>query len=211
MRLDHISYACTSAEVADVVQRIGFDLGATFVDGGRHPSFGTRNFIFPLAGNTYVEVVAALDHPAADKAPFGRAVKARADEGGGWLGWVVGVEDLHAVEARLGRQATNGRRIRPDGFELNWKQIGVLEVMEDAQLPFFVHWDIDEAHHPSAGASSVSISSIEICGDADRIGEYLGEPADHPLDDITVHWVDAEEPGVVAVTFSTPNGLVRLD
>ena len=30
MRLDHMSYACTSGELADVVQRIGSDLGATF-------------------------------------------------------------------------------------------------------------------------------------------------------------------------------------
>ncbi|MBT5502118.1 MAG: VOC family protein, partial [Actinobacteria bacterium] len=49
MRLDHISYACQSSELADVVQRIGVDLGNTFVDGGRHPSFGTRNFTLPLA------------------------------------------------------------------------------------------------------------------------------------------------------------------
>ncbi|MEK9955902.1 MAG: VOC family protein, partial [Actinomycetota bacterium] len=56
MRLDHLSYACTTSEIADVVQRIGSDLGGTFVDGGRHPSFGTRNFILPLAGGCYVEV-----------------------------------------------------------------------------------------------------------------------------------------------------------
>ena len=44
-----MSYACNSGELADVVQRIGSDLGATFQDGGRHPQFGTRNFILPLA------------------------------------------------------------------------------------------------------------------------------------------------------------------
>ena len=74
MRLDHVSYACTSGEIADVIQRIGGDLGASFVDGGRHPSFGTRNFILPLAGGCYIEVVSALDHPASEKAAFGRAV-----------------------------------------------------------------------------------------------------------------------------------------
>ena len=115
MRLDHISYACTSSELADVVQRIGSDLGATFVDGGRHPSFGTRNFILPLAGGTYVEVVSALDHPAAAKAPFGRAVQSRADAGGGWLGWAVAVDDISPIEQRLGRQAGSGHRVRPDG------------------------------------------------------------------------------------------------
>ena len=106
MRLDHMSYACNSGELADVVQRIGSDLGATFQDGGRHPQFGTRNFILPLAGGCYVEVVSALDHPAAEKAPFGQAVSRRALDGGGWLSWVVAVDDISRwssdLAARLG-------------------------------------------------------------------------------------------------------------
>jgi len=130
MRLDHLSYACTTAEIADVVQRIGSDLGGTFVDGGRHPSFGTRNFILPLAGGAYVEVVSALDHPAALKAPFGQAVHRRAEDGGGWLSWVLAVDDLTPVETRLGRPGARGRRIRPDGVELCWQQIGILDMME---------------------------------------------------------------------------------
>jgi hypothetical protein len=211
MRLDHISYACTSAEFADTVQRIGSDLGATFVDGGRHPSFGTRNFVLPLAGGCYIEVVSALDHPSADKAPFGRAVQQRANEGGGWMSWVVAVDDVAVVEKRLGREARAGRRIRPDGVELTWKQIGVLDVIEDPQLPFFVEWSVDSSQHPSAGAGQVAIDRLEIAGDSDRICTYLGEPSDHPLDEINVVWVSDEEPGVLAVTFSTPHGLVRID
>jgi len=67
MRLDHVSYATEPAHLADTVQRIGAAVGGTFVDGGLHPRFGTRNFVLPLQGGCYVEVVAALDHPAADK------------------------------------------------------------------------------------------------------------------------------------------------
>jgi hypothetical protein len=214
MRLDHISYACTTSELADVVQRIGGDLGATFVDGGRHPSFGTRNFILPLAGGTYLEVVAALDHPAAYSAPFGRAVRARADEGGGWMGWVVSVADMAAVEMRLGRQAVQGHRVRPDGFDLCWQQIGVLDTMADAQLPFFVHWEVDRAHHPSAGGRDVSIAQLDIAGSPERIATWLGEPAHHPLDEVDVTWLDEHDPagpGLVAVTLLTPRGVVRID
>ena len=61
--------------LAACVQRLGAHLGAGFTDGGLHPSFGTRNFVLPLADGCYLEVVAALDHPAADRAPFGRAVR----------------------------------------------------------------------------------------------------------------------------------------
>ena len=130
MRLDHVSYACTSGEIADVIQRIGGDLGATFLDGGRHPSFGTRNFILPLAGGNYIEVVSALDHPASEKAAFGRAVAQSAQDGGGWMSWVVAVDDMAPVEARLGREARAGHRVRPDGCDLRWHQIGILDVMK---------------------------------------------------------------------------------
>ena len=105
---------------------------ATFVDGGVHPRFGTRNMVLPLADHTYLEVVEVLDHPASDKAPFGQAVRARSALGGGWLGWVVAVDDIATVEHRLGREAVAGNRHRPDGTELLWKQIGVNGLISDA-------------------------------------------------------------------------------
>ena len=61
--------------------------------------------VLPLADHTYLEVVEVLDHPASDKAPFGQAVRARSALGGGWLGWVVAVDDIAVVERRLGREA----------------------------------------------------------------------------------------------------------
>ena len=129
MRLDHVSYAAPVEHLADTVQRIGSALGASFTDGGLHPRFGTRNFILPLAGGTYIEVVAALDHPAAYSAPFGRAVRARAEAGGGWMSWVVAVQSMSRIEERLGRPAVEGHRVRPDGFDLRWRQIGVLDTI----------------------------------------------------------------------------------
>jgi hypothetical protein len=152
-----------------------------------------------------------LDHPAAEKAPFGRAVAARAEDGGGWLGWVVSVDDLSPIEQRLGRSGVSGRRIRPDGYELQWRQVGVLSLLEDPQLPFFVQWDVPAEQHPSRGAAEISIDRIEIAGDSDRICAWLGQPAAHPLDDIDVDWVESDETGIVAVSFTTPRGVVRID
>ena len=77
MRLDHLSYVAGPEGLAACVQRLGSRLGAGFTDGGLHPAFGTRNFVLPLADMCYLEVVAALDHPAAERAPFGRAVRDR--------------------------------------------------------------------------------------------------------------------------------------
>lgn len=206
MRLDHVSYACAPGELAEVVQRIGADLGAPFVDGGIHPSFGTRNFILPLANDVYVEVVAALDHPAADKAPFGRAVRHRAEEGGGWLGWVVAVDDIAPIESRLGRDSVSGHRIRPDGAELRWRQIGVLDLIDDPQLPYFIEWQTQECH-PACDGGPVELTSIEMSGDAEKLASWLGQ-ASAPTQ---ITWVADDEPGIVACGFQTPRGFVRID
>lgn len=212
MRLDHIVFAAGPKGLTETTHRLAALLGEEFQDGGVHPRFGTRNAVLPLPGGTYLEVVEVLDHPASDKAPFGQAVRARTELGGGWLGWVVAVSDMTSVEKRLGREAVHGNRHRPDGFELEWKQLGVKGLQADPQLPFFVEWESDAAHHPSNGASgNVSLQSLEIAGDPDRVSQWLGEPVDHPLEDVEVDWVAPNgTPGIVAVQFETPSGSVRL-
>ncbi len=182
------------------------------MDGGIHPRFGTTNMTLPLADHTYLEVVAPLDHPASDKAPFGQAVKARSNLGGGWLGWVVAVDDLAPVEARLGRSAVDGHRHLPGGVELNWKQIGVNGLIADPQLPFFVQWISDHDLHPSTGAAgSLSLAGIEIAGDPLRVSEWLGESVEAPLEDVKVEWVAPHgTPGMLAAQIQTPTGIVRI-
>lgn len=213
VRLDHLSYAAGPEGLASCVQRLGAHLGAGFADGGLHPSFGTRNFVLPLAGGCYLEVVEALDHPAVDRAPFGRAVRARSEEGGGWLAWAVRVDDLTPIEQRLGRPAAAGHRRRPDGVDLRWRQIGINDVAEDPQLPFFVSWEVDATEHPSAGGSAVRLRRLEIAGDESTVDAYLGSPERTPLDGIQVDWIRSfdGERGVVAVSFETPAGTVRID
>lgn len=212
MRLDHVSYAASHDDLIDVVQRLGGTVGAGFSDGGRHPRFGTRNFVLPLAGGTYIEVVAALDHPSTDTRPFGQAVRRRVEQGGGWLGWVVGVDDIAPVEARLQRAAVDGIRHRPDGVELRWKQIGLLALLDDPQLPYFTQWLVDPAEHPSAGARGDRfIARLEIAGEESTVASWLGGLPGNPLEDVAVDWVQADEPGLVAVHVQTPDGVVRLD
>lgn len=213
MRLDHLSYAAGPEGLGACVQRLGARVGAGFTDGGLHPSFGTRNFVLPLAHGCYLEVVEALDHPAAETAPFGRAVRARSLAGGGWLGWAIRVDDIAPIEARLARPAAEGHRRRPDGFDLRWQQIGVNDTSADPQLPFFVRWRTDDLHHPSAGGSTVALTGLEICGDERRVEDYLGTSAQQPLDGIGVDWFEPEDDdtGVLAALFETAHGVVRID
>jgi hypothetical protein len=125
---------------------------------------------------------------------------------------VVSVDDIHSVEARLGREAVNGNRHRPDGVELKWQQIGVKGLQADPQLPFFVAWTSPVEQHPSAGATGeISLHCLEIAGDPRRVSEWLGQTVEAPLEDVKVEWVAPHgEPGVVAVQFQTPDGIVRI-
>lgn len=206
MHVDHLIFATGPDGLKADAQRLAAELGTEYKDGGFHPRFGTRNHIIPLADARYIEVVEVLDHPAADKAPFGQAVRARSEMGGGWLGWVVSVEDLAPFENRLERQAVPGSRQFPDGRRLEWRQIGIKGLINDPQLPYFLQWESDPTLRPSALRSQVSLVSLEIAGSAERLSEWLGESIDREIDGIQLD-LNAEHgvPGINRVTFDTPS------
>lgn len=212
MRLDHLSYAVEADGLAGTTERLSDLLGEKFVDGGTHPRFGTRNMVLPLTDGQYLEVVEVLDHPASDKAPYGQAVRARSEVGGGWLGWVVAVDDIAAIERRLERAAVQGNRHRPDGVELRWRQIGVEGLQSDPQLPVFVQWEVGSGQHPSADATGhVSLARLEIAGDPNRVADWLGTSPEHPMVGLDVDWVAPHgTPGILAACFTTPDGVVRI-
>jgi len=166
MRLDHVSYVTTHEQISDTVQRIGSLIGTAFVDGGIHPQFGTRNFTAPLLNGQYIEIVCALDHPAAEQTAFGQAVSKKAAEGGGWLTWVFSTDDLAAIEAVIGRPAIRGHRRRPDGNNLEWKQVGISDLVDSRWSPFFISWLTGE--HPSRdGNPAAELNRINL--NLDRI------------------------------------------
>lgn len=211
MRVDHVSYAAEHDGLQATAERLAKHIGVDPVDGGVHPRFGTRNVILPLADERYVEIVECLDHPASDKALFGQAVRARSEAGGGWLGWVVRVEDITTVEERLGRRSVEGSRYRPDGVELRWRQVGIKGLMSDPQLPYYVQWE-DLSLHPSVGATTrVTIEGLQIAGDPDRVTEWLGLPPGRTSSVIDFTFVAPRgTPGLLAVTFDTPFGKVTV-
>lgn len=211
MRLDHLSYAAGPGGAKAAAAELGGLLGAEFDYGGCHPRFGTRNFTLALSAGRYLEVVEVLDHPAADKAVFGQVVRARSAEGGGWLGWVVAVSDIDEVEQRIGRQAVEGHRHLPDGTLLEWWQLGVKGLQCDPQLPFFVQWRSHPSIHPSAGGGRIDLLRVEIAGSRVRVEDWLGGAADSILADIPIEWVAPRgQPGLIAATFGTPQGVVRI-
>ncbi|AUZ86492.1 VOC family protein [Arthrobacter sp. TmT3-37] len=213
MRLDHVSYACEPDGLAATADRISARLGMEPVKGGVHPRFGTRNMIFPLVNGQYLEVVEVLNHPASDKAPFGQAVRARSEAGGGWMGWCVAVDDLGPFEERLGRGAVPGNRKFPDGQELTWQQIGIKGLIADPQVPYLLRWDEGtESLHPSkARPATVKLDCLTIAGSSERVTEWLGTEVEETLDGVQVQWIAPNgTPGIMSVTFETADGRIEI-
>ncbi|MFC7485235.1 VOC family protein [Knoellia sp. CPCC 206453] len=211
MRVDHVVYAAENDGARATAGRLAEQLGVAAVDGGVHPRFGTRNVILPLLGDRYLEVVEVLDHPASDKAPFGQVVRARSLAGGGWLGWVVSVDDITQQEQRLGRESVTGNRHRPDGVELRWQQLGVKGLQSDPQLPFFVQWAEGTQHPSGVGATKVALRSLEIAGDPERVREWVGVDEDYVPADVEFNFIAPRgNPGILSVTFETPQGPVTV-
>lgn len=211
MHVDHLIFAIGPDGLKAEAERLAAELGAEYKDGGFHPRFGTRNHIIPLAQGRYIEVVEVLDHPAADKAAFGQAVRARSAMGGGWLGWVLSVPDITPFEQRLERAAVPGSRQFPDGRRLEWAQIGIRGLIADPQLPYFLQWKSDPSLRPSALSAEVGLSEIQIAGSAGRLSDWLGEPVGAEIDGVKLDLISPRgTPGIASVTFEGPKGRVTI-
>ena len=212
MRVDHVSYAAEHDGLKATAERLAKQIGVEPVDGGIHPRFGTRNVIFPLAHERYVEVVEVLDHPASDKAPV-RPGRARPLRGRRRLARLGGPRRRHRSRSRRAWAARRSPATgtAPTAPSCRWRQLGVKGLISDPQLPFFVEWETPECH-PSDGAhTDVTIEGLQIAGDPDRVREWLGLPPDMTSTVIDFTFVAPHgTPGLLAVTFDTPKGKVTV-
>lgn len=213
MRLDHVSYAVSNNELSSTVQRIGSMLNTAFEDGGIHPEFGTRNFICPLLNGQYIEVVCPLEHPATDITPFGKAVKQKALRGGGWLSWVVAMEDLTEIEEIMDRKAAHGHRIKPNKTNLTWQQIGVLNLIDNPQLPFFIKW-LSGSHPSGDQKANSAIQKINLFGQKKVLENTLNFNLSllPQINLIEASNLDnLEEIGIKSVVFETSSELIEIE
>ena len=213
MRLDHVSYVASHDQISDVVNRIGSQIGTAFVDGGIHPKFGTRNFTAPLLNGQYIEIVCPLDHPATDTTPFGQAVKKKADAGGGWMTWVISVEDIKLAEKVLERYSVEGVRRKPDGTTLKWKQIGVLDVLDDSKNPFFIEW-ISMNHPSKDGSPKAKISKIVMNGELKDLNPKFNDTFSEVSQEIEIVWQGTIEgnfdAGINFIEIKTGDEIIEL-
>jgi hypothetical protein len=212
MRLDHVSYVASHDQISDVVNRIGSQIGTAFVDGGIHPKFGTRNFTAPLLNGQYIEIVCPLDHPATDATPFGQAVKKKADAGGGWMTWVLATDNIEIIEKHFGRSAAEGKRQKPDGTVLEWKQLGVKDILQNSQLPFYVEW-ISKIHPSNDGVSLAKLSEIVIFGNQESVMSNLIETSKLESQEVKLKFSETELnfSGIKEIVFEVKGKHVVID
>jgi hypothetical protein len=138
-------------------------------------------------------------------------VSKKVESGGGWLTWVVTVDDLSSMEEKLERKAVEGHRKKPDGNELFWRQIGVLDTLDQASNPFFIQWK-SESHPSTERESNIALSAIEIYGDPDLLRQRYGLSGLFSQGEVQFDWIqDETDTGIESVTFLTQNGQVRID
>jgi hypothetical protein len=212
MRLDHVSYVASHDQISDVVNRIGSQIGTAFVDGGIHPKFGTRNFTAPLLNGQYIEVVCPMDHPATDTTPFGKAVMKKAEEGGGWLTWVVAVKDIKEVEEKIKSYSIEGIRRRPDGTELKWKQVGLLDAVNNARKPYFIEW-LTPNHPSKDGKATFEISRIELFTESEQNFDLLNTQLDNLIPELFLsqHLQSTKKSIINIITFTDGNREVSIE
>jgi hypothetical protein len=162
VRIDHVIWA--TADLTSTAARLAREHGLRDAGGGRHVGIGTHNRVFPLGGG-YLEVLAVADADEAARSPIGRTIAAAPE---GLFGWAVAAADVEAQAARLGLEVTT---IERDG--LTARLAGVTESMAEPWLPFFIERDPGIAD-PGASGDAGGIAWIELTGDVDRLGEWLG-------------------------------------
>jgi hypothetical protein len=200
MQLDHVLFAV--ADPRSGTPLVPPQYGLEPYAGGRHPGWGTANWIIPL-GDVYLELVTVVDESEARESSFGRWVASAMRDGRGPIGWAVRPDDLDATAARLGLEIAEGSRTTPAGACIEWRSAGIDDATRRPWLPFFIEWRNPAAFPGVTATAPAAILSVEVECDADDLGVWLGE---HSLP-IEVRPGDA---GVTAVVLAGPRGAVTL-
>jgi hypothetical protein len=184
--------------------RLEAQYGLASVEGGRHPAWGTANWIVPL-GDAYLELIAVADPEVASGTAFGRWVAAASP--GRPLGWAVRTDSIEAVGLRLGQPVVPGSRVDPSGALLTWRSTGLDVALREPGLPFFIQWG-DGVPFPGSASvqhrgGPVTLKRLTVAADPEHLADWLG---DHDLP------IDVTGPsGTSAITLRREQGDFTLD
>jgi len=105
-----------------------------------------------------------------------------------------------------------GKRKKPDGTELSWKQLGVLSTLEDASHPFYVEW-ISQNHPSQDGVPVATISKLNITSNNLKILNSLEIELIEKNSGLNISWMENEkndQSGILSVEFKVGSKIVCL-
>jgi Glyoxalase-like domain len=199
VEIDHVLIAVSDLETA--ARRLARAHGLTTYEGGRHPGWGTANWIAPLR-SAYLELIAIADEQEARESVLGHWVGAAED--GALVGWAVRPRDLGSTATRLGIEVTEGSRTLPSGERTTWRTAGVEEASRRRWLPFFIERPGSTRFPGAAGNPVAEISRLEIEGDPEELARWLDNES-LPLD------VRPGDAGVTMVVLNGPDGEIVVE
>lgn len=154
--LDHLVYATPDLDRS--VRRLAELTGVPPVEGGRHVSLGTRNYLLGLGDQRYLEIIG----PDPDQPEPARPRPLGVDDltGPRLVTWALRVDDLDGQVARAreagydpGEIISMSRRT-PAGDLLSWR----LTTRYDAVVPFLIDWGA--ARHPARDLPVVPLAAF---------------------------------------------------
>lgn len=172
--VDHLILGTPSLEstVALLSERIGL----TPYFGGSHPQHGTSNYLLPVGGRTYLEILGA-SAPRAELDAVGQLFVSL--PGPRLMGIALETSNIDetlaiAQDRQLKMEEREpGARRTPEGTLLQWEGVHFDRRRFEGMLFFAIDWK--NSPHPSAGtASAATLSDLEIgFQDTDRVEAYL--------------------------------------
>jgi len=95
-----------------------------------------------------------------------------------------------------------------------WKQIGVNEIIDSPELPFFIEWMSGD--HPSKdGVPVTSISKLVIADSNELEDSWFKQEILDAMNGVEIEWFKSQEndslAGLIEVYFKTEHGVVIID
>ena len=151
-RIDHLIYGTPDLEAT--IETLESQLGIRASAGGQHLGEGTRNALYSLGPQTYLEILGPdPDQPKPDRPRWLGLDDLEEPHLVTWVALSQDLEQLVQVAAKnnvfLGPVLAGGREL-PDGTKLSWHVTDPHVVVADGVVPFFIDWGATP--HPSQSA-----------------------------------------------------------
>ncbi len=203
--LDHIIFAAPDLQLG--LDQIRALTGVEPEPSGSHPGRGTRNALFALGPDTYIEVLAP--DPAQSAEALAQAAP-RIPTIARITTWAAKCDDLEAAIKSAGQGGLDlgriepGSRTLPNNDQLNWRSARG-ELPGDGLIPFLLDWTGSVNPAPSLPSGCTLRYLRAQHPEPDRIRQYLALLSIQDLLEVT----PGPQPRLVA-GLSTPNGEVEL-